>query len=187
MPINTTPPQTLRMQQQLMCKTPHNQQSGVGLVEVLVALVVMSVGMLGIASLYVTTLQAKTTSLSRMKAVNLANDIADRIRANPAGIDKVAGTNNYLLAESATTTATDCMSAICTPAQVAAADLDEWDAMIVDNANGTGLPGGANLKRSIVRTAAATATTPEIITITLTWREAATTTADLTYALQVQI
>jgi len=30
-------------------------------------------------------------------------------------------------------------------------------------------------------------TTPEILTITLTWREAATSTNDLTYALQVQI
>lgn len=65
-------------------KTPTKRSAinGIGLIEVLVALVILAVGMLGIASLYVTTLQAKITAQSRMQAINLADDMADRIRAN---------------------------------------------------------------------------------------------------------
>ena len=64
-----------------------NRERGFSLVEVLIALVIMSVGMLGIAGLYVQSLQAGRTSMLRHNAVTLAGDVADRIRANPrAGI-----------------------------------------------------------------------------------------------------
>ena len=56
--------------------------AGFTIVEVLVALVVLSVGMLGIAGLYVVTLQSGGTAIYRTQAVNLASDMADRIRAN---------------------------------------------------------------------------------------------------------
>jgi type IV pilus assembly protein PilV len=56
---------------------------GFTLIEVLIALIVMSVGMLGIAGLYVHSLQAGRTSMFRHHAVTLAGDVADRIRANP--------------------------------------------------------------------------------------------------------
>lgn len=63
------------------------RQRGFSLVEVLIALVIMSIGMLGIAGLYVQSMQAGRTSMLRHHAVTLAGDVADRIRANPrAGI-----------------------------------------------------------------------------------------------------
>lgn len=55
---------------------------GFTLIEVLIAMIIMSVGMLGIASLYVQSMQAGRTSLFRHNAVTLAGDVADRIRAN---------------------------------------------------------------------------------------------------------
>ena len=57
-------------------------QRGFTLVEAMVALIVLSVGLLGIAALYVETLRASRTSLHRTQAVNLATDLADRMRAN---------------------------------------------------------------------------------------------------------
>ena len=65
--------------------------SGFTLVEVLVALVVLAVGMLGIAGLYVESLKAGRTSIYRTTAVTLAADMADRIRANPAAPASYAG------------------------------------------------------------------------------------------------
>ena len=56
---------------------------GFTLIEVLIALIIMSVGMLGIAGLYVHSMQAGRTSVFRHNAVTLAGDVADRIRANP--------------------------------------------------------------------------------------------------------
>jgi type IV pilus assembly protein PilV len=66
--------------------------AGFTLVEVLVALVVMAVGLLGIAALYVEGLRAGRTSVYRTAAVTLASDMAERIRANPAAGAAYAGT-----------------------------------------------------------------------------------------------
>ena len=61
---------------------PRRNIRGITMVESLVALVVTSVGMLGIAGLYVTGIKAGRSALLRTQAVNLASDMADRIRAN---------------------------------------------------------------------------------------------------------
>jgi len=63
---------------------------GFTLVEVLIALVIMSIGMLGIAGLYVHSMQAGRTSMFRHHAVTLAGDVADRIRANPRAVGTYA-------------------------------------------------------------------------------------------------
>ena len=76
-------------------------QNGFSLVEVLIALIIMSVGMLGIASLYVQSMQAGRMSLFRHHAVTLAGDIADRIRANRtagAVYEDPAGANHNCIA-----------------------------------------------------------------------------------------
>lgn len=106
------------------------RQRGFSLVEVLIALVIMSVGMLGIAGLYVQSLQAGRTSMLRHNAVTLAGDVADRIRANPragiiyqdsAGEDKDCVDNN-----------TDCDES----------DMAEHDVFLWKIQAGQTLPGG---------------------------------------------
>ena len=81
---------------------------GFTLVEAMVALIVLSVGLLGIAALYVETLRANRTSLYRTQAVNMATDIGDRMRSNrnPAGAyacgspcDPAAGSNAIAIAD----------------------------------------------------------------------------------------
>jgi type IV pilus assembly protein PilV len=103
-----------------MNKKNRRRQSGFSLVEVLIALVVMSIGMLGIAGLYVQSMQAGRTSMFRHHAVTLAGDVADRIRANPiAGIayaDPVGANNNCA----------PPVGALCSAAQMAANDIFLW-------------------------------------------------------------
>lgn len=60
-----------------------NSQSGLGLIEILVAVLVLGIGILGVASTQVVSLQMNSQSQSRSQAVLLAEDILDRIRANP--------------------------------------------------------------------------------------------------------
>ena len=97
---------------------------GFTLVEVLVALVIMSVGMLGIAGLYVHSMQAGRTSILHHHAVTLAGDVADRIRANPraAAAYTAGGADN------------NCIDGgiDCTPAEMAANDIFLWDQQAVD-------------------------------------------------------
>lgn len=96
---------------------------GFSLIEVLIALIVMSVGMLGIAGLYVHGMQAGRTSLFRHHAVTLAGDVADRIRANPN-----AGAS-YVDAGTAPAPATNCIDggSDCTSDEMAAMDKYLWD------------------------------------------------------------
>ena len=88
---------------------------GFSLVEVLVALVVLSIGMLSVATLYVRGLQFSQTALVRSGAVQLAADMADRIRANSTATVAYAGggANN------------NCIEGgiDCTPVQLAANDI----------------------------------------------------------------
>jgi type IV pilus assembly protein PilV len=57
-------------------------QRGYGLIEVLVALLVLSIGLLGLARLQLTGLRNTHSATLRFEAVNLAYDILDRMRAN---------------------------------------------------------------------------------------------------------
>lgn len=59
---------------------------GFTMVEVLVALAVLAIGLLGIAALYLDSLRAGRTAIYRSQAVNLAADLADRIRANRGAV-----------------------------------------------------------------------------------------------------
>ncbi len=69
-------------------KHTRKQQSGIGLIEVLVALVVVSVGVLGMASLQLTGMQHSTGGFNRSKALLFAENIATRMRINETGVDK---------------------------------------------------------------------------------------------------
>ena len=98
---------------------------GFSLVEVLIALIIMSVGMLGIAGLYVQSMQAGRTSMLRHHAVTLAGDVADRIRANPtagAAYSAAQGADNNCVAQGAN----------CSIAQMAAHDILLWQAQAAE-------------------------------------------------------
>ncbi len=67
----------------------HPGQAGFTMVEVLVALVVLAIGLLGIAALLLNSLQSGRTAVYRTQAVNLAADLADRIRMNRTATGRV--------------------------------------------------------------------------------------------------
>ena len=132
--------------------TTTKKQTGFSLVEVLIALIIMSVGMLGIAGLYVQSMQAGRTSLFRHHAVTIAGDVADRIRANPRAGAAYAGggANNSCVA-----TGTDCSAD-----EMAGNDIFVWK----DQAQNT-LPTGD------VAVSYDNSTVPPTYTITVTWNE----------------
>lgn len=69
--------------------------SGVGLIEVLVAVAILAFGMLGIAALQATALRNSQSSMERSQAVALSYNMLDRMRAN---IDE-ARIGNYNIPE----------------------------------------------------------------------------------------
>ena len=145
------------------CPAPRHAIRGFSLIEAMVALLVLSIGLLGIAALYVETLRASRTALYRTEAVVQATDLADRMRANrnPA--------NAYA-----------CGSP-CVPANggnaIADADLADWM-----NAIAAALPAGS----ADVAFTAPSATPPAIYVITVNGTEVGQDDP-ATYQLRVEI
>jgi type IV pilus assembly protein PilV len=98
------------------------KQTGFTMVEVLVALVVLTIGLLGIAALYLNSLQSGRTAIYRTQAVNLAADLADRIRANRTA-QAAYGT---LFADAEAAVAGCYTTGGCIDTDLASSDLARW-------------------------------------------------------------
>ncbi|WP_180076104.1 type IV pilus modification protein PilV [Acinetobacter sp. YH12106] len=63
-------------------------QTGIGLVEVIVALLLLSIGVLGFSMLQIRAMEASLDASKRIQAMNLARDLSERMRANKQGLSK---------------------------------------------------------------------------------------------------
>ncbi len=95
-------------------------QSGSTLIEVLITLLIVSVGLLGMASLQLKSVSLNHSSYQRLQATNLAYDISDRIFVN--GVQAREG--NYTIALGAS-------AGLATASDVTRADISDWQAMVV--------------------------------------------------------
>ncbi len=69
-----------------MLAAGRRRQRGVTMIEVLVALLVLSVGLLGLAALQAVSLQAGQSAYHRTQATNLAYEVADFARVNRSAV-----------------------------------------------------------------------------------------------------
>lgn len=138
------------------------------LVEQLVTLVLISVGLLGVAALQVSGLKASKDTYTRLRASALAADILDRMRANPLGCRSGA----YAVTFNGTGT----------PGTRAGADLSTWQAEI-DRV----LPGAAAHAAGAIECAEGT----NAVKVTIRWSESGRTEPSLqrlpTLELQTEI
>lgn len=125
-----------------------NRSNGFTLIEVLIAMLVLAVGLLGLAGLQATSLKNNQSAYNRSQATQLAYDLADKMRAN------VAGLATYTTAGAAAQK-TPCLTTTgCSPTDMAKNDLFEWN-----NAVATAFPSGVG----------AIAVATGVFTITITW------------------
>lgn len=102
----------------------NHKQAGFTLLEVLIALLILSIGLLGLAALQTTGLRSNQMASMRTLATQAAYDITDRMRANPAGV--AAGEYVIALTDVTDPSATD----------TAPSDLHAWRELVER------LPGG---------------------------------------------
>lgn len=108
------------------------------MLEVLIAVLVFSLGMMGLAGLLIFAIQSNHVAYLRTQATFLANSMADRMGANPAGV--WAGDYNIttILAPGAGVTTT--CAAGCNPAELATHDIQAWSQQLntfLPNAKGS--------------------------------------------------
>lgn len=96
---------------------------GLSLIEVLIALIVFSVGLLGVAAMLVSAVRGNHQAYHHSQAVYVANSMADGIRANLAAVNSGAYNTGWI----STSSGAACTS--CNSESLAARDLDTWATM----------------------------------------------------------
>ncbi|HEV2623184.1 MAG TPA: type IV pilus modification protein PilV [Frateuria sp.] len=100
-------------------------QRGVSLIEVLVAVLIFSVGMIGMAGLLVMATRSNHTAYQRTQVTFLAGAMADRMRANPVGVWNGSYNGAYPV-----TGNIDCQTSACSPLLLAQRDRQLWSSML---------------------------------------------------------
>ena len=130
-----------------------SRSKGVTLIEMMVAILVLSIGMLGIAGLQAATSKYKINTWARSSASTLLSELSERVRINPdaAGTsfagEGVITTSEYVVSDTwstqqsaALTISKNCESVVCTASERATYDLLIWRQHVRDS-----MPQGASM------------------------------------------
>jgi type IV pilus assembly protein PilV len=153
-----------------MLKT--GRQSGITLIETLVTTVIFSVGLLGVAGLQVVSKRSNYEALQRTTAAHVTYGLFEDMRANPDSLAiylaRASIGGGVITAEPSPIC--DLVSAGCSPDQMAAHNLWDWeqalDGTAETNANGSG--GGLNFPALCITGPAGG--TAGVYTVTIAWR-----------------
>lgn len=127
------------------------RETGFTMIEVLVALIILAIGLLGVAGVQTLAMKQTTNSHVRSQVSILAYDMVERVRANLPG----AETGAYSSVTGAPETVPSCSP--CNSAQIAVLDASQW----FSNLNGS-IPGF---------TGASVVLANGVATITINWSE----------------
>lgn len=114
----------------------NSKSKGVSLIEVLIVMIIIAVGMLGLAGMQMVSIKQTTNSALQTQAMLLADDIVERMRANRNALFNgpsitAANYGKSIGSSFPTSAAASCSSALgCTPELMATADLAAWSTMI---------------------------------------------------------
>jgi type IV pilus assembly protein PilV len=95
------------------------------MIEVLAAVLVLAVGVLGYAGLQARAMQSTGESYYRAQAMAVAQDLASRMQVNAAQLGTYTTAANWAGTGPTAPNSTNCLTASCTPAQIAMADITD--------------------------------------------------------------
>jgi type IV pilus assembly protein PilV len=109
-----------------LCSRRARGQGGVALIEVVIAMLIIAFWMLSNAGLQLGALKFQKSAESRLRAITLVSEIAERMEANPRGAQ--AGHYELGATSSASSASSNCAALSCSPQQLADFDLAQWTA-----------------------------------------------------------
>jgi len=161
----------------------HNQK-GFSLIEALVAFLILSVGMLGIASLQTMSLKSGHTAALRTVAVLKVDEILESMRSNPTALLSFAASTADMGIDNGCSQTT-IAAAACTPAQMAQDELFRWKRSLIE-----ALPNNAGTTASVVITPAVAPNILNLVVVSVNWSERDVetgTAANMNYSVTVQM
>ncbi|MBQ4833188.1 type IV pilus modification protein PilV [Pseudoalteromonas sp. MMG010] len=99
--------------------------TGFTLIEVLIAFIILSFGLLGAIALQAKAKQASFDSMQRAAAIALGNDILGRIRVNDTS-NLISLYGKVLTSETGIQKKATCYSSVCDDQQIADLDIEQW-------------------------------------------------------------
>lgn len=112
------------------------KQKGAGLIEVLVAVLILAIGLLGLGGLQTQSMKQNRESYYRTQLTLIAADMVDRMRANRT-IALTSDNYKFALTDTPPASANKCETSECSGAELALHDFKQWRDQIE-----TALPGG---------------------------------------------
>lgn len=103
-----------------------NAQRGAGLIEVLVAVLVLAIGLLGLAGLQTQSLRFNNEAYFRTQASLLVMDMADRMRTNMEQVREQVSTYTIEKTDTVPVTVRSCQTNSCSASQLAEFDFQQW-------------------------------------------------------------
>lgn len=100
---------------------------GAGLIEVLIAVLILSVGLLGMLAMQTTAKRTAHEAAQRSLATAMAREILERMRSNPSALGSYVAT---LGGGSIATAPASCVTGSCDSTQMASRDLYELEQML---------------------------------------------------------
>ena len=108
-------------------------QTGVSLVETLIAIVVMAVGLLALLGTQLHTLGNTQNSVRRTQAIRLIDDLSERMKSMPDATGLASAFTMGWSRAVATTGVPDCSTSACIPSQLAQFEMNRWLASVKDS------------------------------------------------------
>ena len=142
--------------------------------EVLIALAVLSIGLLGMAGMQLFSMKSSHSAYLQSQASYFAYDLIDKMRANPVGF----GNGNY---ESALSTIpgsfTNCQTttATCSPDQLAAFELTQWKCALGSYENDPVCVAPLNMTSVLPNGDGSVVRNGVDVTVTVQWQEGSNT------------
>ena len=141
----------------LSCK---NSSGGFTLIEILVSLLIQTIGIISFALLQVESLRATHNAMQRTKAIHFSNDMMERISANTLAVSEYGTLTGTSPASCSASLATPID---CTAVQIANYDIWQWNQALANDTsgivNGTGAITVTN------------ASSPYNVDITISWND----------------
>ncbi len=146
----------------------HSRCNGFSLIEVLVALFVISIGMLGIAGMELFSKSTGNEAIQRSTAVLLAQEMMGKMRANPMGLSAYIG--NTVGNASVATPTTNCKTTSCTTAALASYDLWSWEQLLDGTTETSGAANTGGLVQPQACISGPAAGAAGVYTVAIAWR-----------------
>jgi len=144
------------------------RQQGVGLIEVLIALLIFAMGILGLATMQINAKRTGYDALQRSIATALTRDVIERMRSNPStdALNVYGTANNLGGGTIGTQPSPNCNAAECSITELATHDLWEWEQALdgaAESINGNNAGGLVSPKACITYNGG-------VVTVAIAWK-----------------